>query len=339
MNQQALKIYRDLSKREEELELYKEYLENLFPHINSESADFYWNDFLDITKEIIPIFVELGHLTMRDYYVTKLRDVTVTDKIFIEVMRELYSLTVEFRKDYEENIRCCALCKEKIFYMPLPEEYGILQKRYHVTETRPETLNKKEYICPICGSLDRDRLIISYLDRCEFLRNSESSLLQIAPTKTIESYLLSKYPELNYASADLYMEGVTFQVDLQDMNIIPDNSYSMWICSHVLEHIPDDRKALRELHRILKPNGIGLLLVPLDLNVLETDEEIGCSEEENWRRFGQGDHVRKYAKKDFMKRITESGFSLECLGKEYFGEQLFKENGLSDTATLYVVRK
>lgn len=133
--------------------------------------------------------------------------------------------------------------------------------------------------------------------------------------------------------------GVTFQVDLQDMNMIPDNSYSMWIFSHVLEHVPDDRKALRELHRILKPNGIELLLVPLDLNMLEKDEEIGCSEEENWRRFGQGDHVRKYAKQDVMKRITESGFSLKCLGKEYFGEQLFKKNGLSDTATLYVVRK
>ncbi len=135
------------------------------------------------------------------------------------------------------------------------------------------------------------------------------------------------------------MEGVTFQLDLQEMSEIADERYSMWICSHVLEHIPDDRKALRELYRILKPDGIGLLLVPIDLNMEETDEENGCSEEENWRRFGQGDHVRRYAKHDFMNRIREAGFSLECLGKEYFGGMLFRDNGLTDTSTLYVVKK
>jgi ubiquinone/menaquinone biosynthesis C-methylase UbiE len=135
------------------------------------------------------------------------------------------------------------------------------------------------------------------------------------------------------------MQGVTYKADIQDMNEIADNTYDVWICSHVLEHIPDDRKALSELYRILKPGGIGLLLVPLDLSREETDEENGCSEAENWRRFGQGDHVRAYAKKDFMNRVVQSGFGLQSLGREYFGDDMFNELGLTATSTIYVCRK
>lgn len=121
------------------------------------------------------------------------------------------------------------------------------------------------------------------------------------------------------------------------MKEIKDDTYDVWICSHVLEHVADDRKALQELKRILKPDGIGVLLVPLDLSRTETDEEVGCSEAEDWRRFGQGDHVRAYAKADFLSRVRQCGFELKMLGKEYFGSDIFREAGLTDTSTLYIV--
>ena len=339
MNQQALQIYRELSQHKEEIKVFKEYLENLFPHIDDQNAEIYWVDFLDISKEMIETFVKLGHPFLSGYYDTRLKDVKVTEKIFKGVISELYSLSVEYVKDYEENIRHCSLCKEKVYYLPLPVEYFEFRRKYGLPKSRSETLNEKEYICPVCGSFDRERLIVSYLEQSGNLTSPEVSLLQIAPSKAMEEYLFANYPNLNYSSGDLYMEDVTFQLDIQDMNMISDDSYDMWICSHVLEHVPDDRKALKELHRILKKNGTGILLVPLDLNMMETDEEVGCSEEENWRRFGQGDHVRKYAKHDFIKRILDSGFSLEYLGKDFFGAKLFKDNGLSNTAILYVLRK
>lgn len=339
MNQHALQIFRELSQHAEEIRVFKEYLESLFPYIDDENAELYWEDFLDILKEMIEIFVKLGHPHLNDYYDSRLKDVKVTEKIFKDVMSEFYSLSAEYVKDYEENIRQCSLCKEKIYYLPLPEEYNELRKKYQLIRSRSETLNEKEYICPVCGSLDRERLIVAYLEKSEILKSPGLNLLQIAPSKPIEDYLFVNYPNLNYASGDLYMEGVTFQLDLQDMSMISDESYDIWICSHVLEHVPDDRMALKELYRILKKNGTGILLVPLDLNVVETDEEVGCSEEENWRRFGQGDHVRKYAKQDFIKRIVDSGFTLECLGKEFFGAKMFKDNGFSDTSILYVLRK
>ncbi len=338
MNQEALEIYRKLEQREEELEIFKQYLEQLYPCVNH-NVEQHWSDFLEISTEMVSILEELGHPDIKNYYHHKLTNPIVAEGEFRDIIKELYSITVAYRNYYEENIRNCIVCNRKVFYLPLPEEYNNKRKQYNVPKSRPETLNEKEYICPICGSFDRDRLIISYLGRCAKLKEDDISLIQIAPSRTIEKYLLDNYPHLKYHSADLYMKGVTFQVDLQDMNMIPDNSYDFLICSHVLEHIPDDRLALKELHRILKQDGIGILLVPIDLNMAETDEEIGCSEEENWRRFGQGDHVRKYAKQDFINRVRECGFSLECLGKDYFGDMVFKENGLSDTATLYIMRK
>lgn len=339
MNKQALQIYRNLSEKEVEIKLYKEYMEKLFPCISNVNIEQYWNSFLEITREMVTIFVELGYHSIIDFYNNRMCGIDITEQLFKNIMSELYTVATEFVNDYEKNIRCCASCNEKVYYLPLPEHYHHLRKKYQVPKSKSETLNDKEYICPICGSLDRDRLIISYLSRCDKLNLEDISLLQIAPSKAIETFIINQYPNLNYDSGDLYMEGVTFRIDLQDMKLIPDESYDMWICSHVLEHVPDDRKALRELYRILKPKGIGILLVPIDLNMIVTDEELGCTEEENWRRFGQGDHVRKYAKNDFIKKITDSGFSLECLSKEYFGEQVFKENGLSETATLYVVKK
>ena len=79
------------------------------------------------------------------------------------------------------------------------------------------------------------------------------------------------------------------------------------------------------------------MLVPLDLNVTETDEEWGCSEAENWRRFGQGDHSRCYAKADFIKRLEDTGFKVEYANQEYFGEEFFRKMGFTETSTLYIV--
>ncbi len=76
------------------------------------------------------------------------------------------------------------------------------------------------------------------------------------------------------------------------------------------------------------------------LNVFRTpDEEIGCSEEENWVRFVQGDHVRKYDKYDFIDRIIKSGFTLELVDKLYFDENIYNDNDLTETSTLYIVKK
>ena len=89
-------------------------------------------------------------------------------------------------------------------------------------------------------------------------------LLDIAPNSSLKKFLLG-LPGIRYQSADKYMEGVDLVVDIQDMGEVPSNAYDVFICSHVLEHVDDDKKALSELFRILKPGGFGILMVPIIL--------------------------------------------------------------------------
>jgi ubiquinone/menaquinone biosynthesis C-methylase UbiE len=133
---------------------------------------------------------------------------------------------------------------------------------------------------------------------------------------------------------------VDFAVDISDMSIIPSESYDMFICSHVLEHVDDDRKALSELFRILKPGGAGILMVPIILRIDKIDEDPTIMDvETRWQRFGQYDHVRLYSKNGFIQRIQEAGFVLAEYGVEHFGREVFIESGISLKSVLYIGRK
>ena len=124
------------------------------------------------------------------------------------------------------------------------------------------------------------------------------------------------------------------------MHIYREHQFDFFICSHVLEHVKDDRSALRELYRILRQGGRGILMVPIDLSVERIDEDPNCSDPaERWRRFGQGDHVRKYSKQGFIDRIVEAGFELEQLGVQEFGIEQFVIHGIAPQSVLYIVRK
>ena len=113
----------------------------------------------------------------------------------------------------------------------------------------------------------------------------------------------------------------------------------MFVCSHVLEHIPDDRKAMRELHRILKPDGFGIVMVPLVHGVDETHEDPAIDTIAlRWKYFGLGDHVRQYGKRDFLARLASAGFAVDPLGIDHFGRQVFRRAGIAEDSVLYVVR-
>jgi SAM-dependent methyltransferase len=125
-----------------------------------------------------------------------------------------------------------------------------------------------------------------------------------------------------------------------DMKIYADDQYDFFICSHVLEHVDDDKKALRELYRILKPGGQGILMVPVVLGLDEIDEDPAVVDEgERWRRFGGDDHVRLYSKAGFVERVTGAGFLVHQYGKEFFGEELLTQAGITGQSVLYVVEK
>ena len=119
-----------------------------------------------------------------------------------------------------------------------------------------------------------------------------------------------------------------------------DRSVDIILCSHVLEHIPEDRKAMAEIRRVLKPDGFAILLVPLVIGVDETHEDPSFDTDEalRWKYFGMGDHVRQYGKRDFIKRLETAGLQIEQLGIDYFGAEAFRRAGIADNSVLYVAR-
>ncbi|MBQ7606376.1 MAG: methyltransferase domain-containing protein [Desulfovibrionaceae bacterium] len=196
------------------------------------------------------------------------------------------------------------------------------------------------FSCPICSGMDRERLVGAYLLRRlgRGFHKSNFRLLEIAPRPSIGNFI-KKHFVVRHQTADMFMKGVDYQINLSCMPEIESSSCDAWICLHVLEHVPNDQKAISELFRILKPSGFGIILVPISLTLVMTDEDPDTSITERWSRFGQDDHIRLYAKQDFMNRLAKPGFLVRAFGKEYFGEILLKTLGLPLTSVLYVIEK
>ena len=201
-----------------------------------------------------------------------------------------------------------------------------------------ETLNTKQYMCPGCKINDRDRLYALYLQKNISLEK-RYYLVEFAPSSQLSAFI-GKFKNIKHRTADLFMEGVDDKADLLDLHMYNDNSFDIFICSHILEHVDDDVKAMSELYRILKPGGQGIAMVPLFKNVPTTIENPSIVEETfRWKNFGQYDHVRLYAREEYIQRLQSVGFKVNQLSKNYFGEDVFKLNGIADGSILYIVEK
>jgi hypothetical protein len=162
--------------------------------------------------------------------------------------------------------------------------------------------------CPRCGSLERHRMLHLYITERTDLPRGNYSVLHMAPEYELQRYLRS-CPALDYRSADL---DSPLADDRADIMALPyaDASFDVVICLHVLEHIPDDRLAMRELARVLKPGGRAIVMCPIDYDRGETLEDPSVTEpEDRLRVFGQQDHVRLYGR-DFEDRLAEAGFDV-----------------------------
>lgn len=163
--------------------------------------------------------------------------------------------------------------------------------------------------CPRCGSLERHRLIWLYLQRQTDFFTLPYQVLDVAPEEFMQRKLQG-LPNISYLSIDLESGLAMQHMDVTRLTI-PDQTYNVVFCNHVFEHIPDDRAAMRELHRVLKPGGWAVLQTPIDYTRQETDEDPAITDpNERIRRFGQSDHVRQYGL-DFFDRLKECGWTVE----------------------------
>ncbi|MBK9533049.1 MAG: class I SAM-dependent methyltransferase [Chitinophagaceae bacterium] len=235
----------------------------------------------------------------------------------------------------------CPGCKKNWkSFRPLPEVWlkPLYESGWPYTVDDAETLNYKNYSCYGCGITDRDRLYILYFEKI-LEKNRHYNIIEFAPTPSL-SRLLKKMPNVTHRTSDLFMEGVDDKLDLQDLHLYKDHSFDVFVCSHILEHVDDDIKAMKELYRILKPGGWGIAMVPIIESVTETHEDPSIKEENlRLKYFGQKDHVRLYAKADFIRRLESVGFMVKLYGVDYFGEAQFDRSGITRKSVLYIVEK
>ncbi|MEE4354029.1 MAG: methyltransferase domain-containing protein [Desulfatiglans sp.] len=164
--------------------------------------------------------------------------------------------------------------------------------------------------CPNCITYARHRLIAFWL-KDHFDRDSRISVLHVAPEPGLKRLFLEKFPHMTYTDID-NGEGesadvASRQIDLCDLPY-EDDHFDLSICSHVLEHIQDDRKAISELFRVMKPGGQAIIMLPIFNNLAETIEDPKIvSPRKRKKIFGQSEHVRKCGV-DYWDRIHEAGF-------------------------------
>jgi len=192
--------------------------------------------------------------------------------------------------------------------------------------------------CPLCKSLERHRLIWLYFKNKTNLFKDNLKILHIAPEHLI-SNKLNEMSNLDYISADLLSPSAMIQMDITAIQFI-DNSFDVIYANHVLEHIPDDLKAMCELRRILKPTGWAILQVPIWGDKTLEDANISTSEERE-KLFGQKDHVRRYGLDGiYKKRLEIAGF--EVFVDSYvrsLGSDVIKKYGLMPDEDIYFCRK
>jgi SAM-dependent methyltransferase len=243
----------------------------------------------------------------------------------------------------------CNVCGRAVRkFLPLPSFYSenLRKAGSPLISTEAETCNVDNYSCPYCCASDRDRLmslnVQGMLNREEIHDND--TIVDFAPSAPLSAYIRSvtssTNKRINYRTADLYASNVDDRVDICDMPTYSSNSIALFLCSHVLEHVPDDRKAMRELFRILAPGGCGMLLVPLIIGNEAMDEDPLLTDPmERWRRFGQDDHVRLYSRSEFIRRLEEVGFEVELRDVVHFGKASFGKCGIAERSILYVAHK
>lgn len=193
-------------------------------------------------------------------------------------------------------------------------------------------LSNNDKLCPLCGSLGRDRRLWKIINE-DLKLHKNSRILDFSPSKSLLRKFKKQYP--NYLSTDLLRN---IKVDRRyDITSLPEqtNSFDHIICYHVLEHVQDDIKALKELFRVLNNNGKLLIQTPFkDGDIYENP--LITSKKDRLKHFGQEDHVRIYSVVGLEKRLESVGFSVK---KIEYNEKNQNKNGFNTNECVLIATK
>lgn len=187
-------------------------------------------------------------------------------------------------------------------------------------------------------SLERHRLMWLYLQNETEFFNKEYKVLHIAPEQSFYKRFRNQ-KNLDYTTCDLNSPLADVKADIQNLPF-EDNSFDVIFCNHVLEHVDDDKKALSELHRVMKKGGWGIFQVPIRYSLEKTFEDPTITDKkERIEKFGQYDHVRVYGL-DYYNTLNQAGFEVEKVNlSKKLSDQEIERFALEKNEILPVVKK
>ncbi len=204
-------------------------------------------------------------------------------------------------------------------------------------------MRREDDRCPVCHGRDRSRLMMLYLQSETGLGKKPLRMLDVAPDYGLYLWLQHQ-AQLDYTATDIDVSRYAHINGMRgaDITALPfeDGTFDVILCSHVLEHVPDDAAAMAELYRVLRPGGHALLIAPFALDGHGSDEAPDIEDpSEQDRRFGQWDHVRLYDRDDFVERMRAAGFQAELLDPFLSYPEQAKRLALNPLELLPVGRK
>ncbi|MCR9162400.1 MAG: methyltransferase domain-containing protein [Nannocystaceae bacterium] len=169
---------------------------------------------------------------------------------------------------------------------------------------------RQNAVCPNCKAKERHRLLMHYLEHETDVWTAKLDVLHFSPDAA-QKAVFKSLPNLNYVTADYLRTDEDLQLDLTNLDQ-PDESWDVLIVYHILEHIPDDRAAMKEMLRVLRPGGRAFVQVPIEVGRKKNYEDPSITTDAGRSKaFGQKDHVRKYGSKGFMRRLKAAGFEVD----------------------------
>jgi SAM-dependent methyltransferase len=202
-----------------------------------------------------------------------------------------------------------------------------------------DVAHRDNVLCPYDLTLERHRLMWLYLRDCsDFFTAQKINILHIAPEQCFHKRFKNQ-KNLHYLTGDL----VSPLADLHfDLHAIPleDNRFDVIFCNHVMEHVDDAMQCMRELHRVMKPGGWGIMQVPQDFSREKTYEDATItSPQDREKHFWQKDHVRLFGR-DYPEWLKKAGFEVTEFQKESkYDEKLIARYRLQKEEILYIVHK
>lgn len=192
--------------------------------------------------------------------------------------------------------------------------------------------------CRNCGAKERHRLVWLFLSKMTTLFDGNYvRVLHVAPEPAFESRFRALIGDKKYFTADLARTGVDIRLNVSSLPF-PAESFDFIYCSHVLEHVQDDRAAIQEFQRVLTIEGVAVLMVPI--STLETFEDAAVVDPaERLRLFGRHDHVRRYGP-DFNNRLIDAGLSVDVIqATDFLDEDEISRIAIKRNERIYVCRK